>query len=481
MPSFYSGTSVRPIPTTSPHHYGFPSSLARDIRQLPALHLSGHISQSVSHELVGSEVQEVRQKYSRYNHTSALHPSFPQENPGHGHSTYTGSTKGPLISYNVATVPLLPPIRLPENRMDDHQHVRSKHAPTMTPPKEEKVVGGVAAHLDYEMEDMVDFVSETAQGMYGIYGSKICLADIDISRSVVDSKTLVHPDFRKFVSQVLSSTRLPSSTILLGLQYLASRMTLLSIQGNFKYGNGSVRRMLTTALLLGSKFLDDNTFQNRSWSEVSNIPVNELNSLEVEWLTAIDWEMHVNPSDPVGYVLWHQQWQRYQVNKVNRMEPLLRSLKQTHLNDNTVQRQHPFHHPHSNHDALPYSERLEGNCPMENSSWAGPFHESWPPLQSQMDYSPPSAPETGPTTPEWYNSQSGFVFGPAQSQPYPFPKLAGPLQITGVHAPPADYQAFHAQQYNSYNHSSTCPCGHCLSRPERLFMAPDYGLQPVVG
>jgi hypothetical protein len=67
--------------------------------------------------------------------------------------------------------------------------------------------------------------------------------------------------------------------------------------------------MLTVALLLGSKFLDDNTFQNKSWAEVSNIPVSELNSMELDWLFAFDWKIHERIHDQQdGFASWLSHW-----------------------------------------------------------------------------------------------------------------------------------------------------------------------------
>ncbi|KAL8639411.1 MAG: hypothetical protein Q9228_003556 [Teloschistes exilis] len=194
-----------------------------------------------------------------------------------------------------------------------HQHsIKSRQLPLgadlPTPPeKEEIATGGVAAHLDYEMEQMTEFVVEMAQGMYDLYESRICLADIDLIRSV-NPKASVAPAFRTYVLQILSSTRLPSSTILLGLHYLATRMSLLSSKGRYPTDRRQIYIMLTTALLLGSKFLDDNTFQNRSWSEVSNIPVKELNEMELDWLpldalaTQATWEdPEADPAKEYGH------------------------------------------------------------------------------------------------------------------------------------------------------------------------------------
>ncbi len=487
MPSFYPSALPRQMPPTPPDYYDSSSGVASNIRQLSELHVSSQKTRTPNYELGWPELPGRRPQHARYNLPPVSNSTFPRETHQHGPSTYSASTQGPSNLHGVAMAPLLPPIRIPDHHRNEYQQdLQSKRASSVTKPKEEKGLGGVSAHLTYNMEDMVDFVSETAQGMYDIYGSKICLADIDMSRSVVDSRTPVPPDFRKFVSQMLSSTRLPISTIFFGLHYLATRMTLLSMQKEFQYGNSQIHRMLTIALLLGSKFLDDNTFQNRSWSEVSNIPVSDLNVLELEWLTAIDWNMHIDPKDPQGFMLWFQQWGQWlehKVNKANRIEPLVQSFKHTHLHEGTVPRQQSFRQLLSptHRGTPPHAERLMSNGSWDSPHWIAPLHDSWPPLRGQMAHSPPSAPETGPNTPEWYESQNGFGFGHASYQTYSALKLPAPLQIAGVNPPQPGYHKSYAQQYNTYSHGSTCPCGYCMSPLDALFMGPGYGPQTVMG
>jgi len=156
--------------------------------------------------------------------------------------------------------------------------------------------GGVCAVLDYEVEEMAEYVADMA--------TRIVTPDAKITSA-----------FRKFVSQILTSTRLPSTTILLGLNYLAKRVNTLTSQGQYKASEGQVWRYLTVSLLLGSKFLDDNTFQNRSWSEVSGIAVAELNSLEFEWVAAMSWRLYVNLDHSEDYQAWLGNWRDWQANK----------------------------------------------------------------------------------------------------------------------------------------------------------------------
>lgn len=154
--------------------------------------------------------------------------------------------------------------------------------------------GGVCAVLDYEVEHMAEYVAEMA--------TRVVAPDAGVTAS-----------FRKFVSQILSSTRLPSTTIMLGMNYLAKRVNTLRSEGSYTASEGQIWRYLTVSLLLGSKFLDDNTFQNRSWSEVSGIAVSELNTLEFQWVQSMDWRLYVNLDLSKDYNAWLENWHTWEV------------------------------------------------------------------------------------------------------------------------------------------------------------------------
>lgn len=486
MPSFYSSTLPGQMPLTPPDHYDSYPGSAHAAGHLPAIHTLGRIP---NYDVAAPDENDILPRYSHYTLAPISRHAYSQENTRHTPSHY-GTLQSASNPYAASSVPLLPPIRVPDRSLEDYQlRGRPNRAPSASSapqPKEEKAVGGVAAHLDYEMEDMVDFVSKMAQGMYDIYASRICLADIDMTRSVLRSESPVHSDFRKYVSQILSSTRLPSSTILLGLHYLAERMTLLSNVGKYNHGSGQVYRMLTTALVLGSKFLDDNTFQNRSWSEVSSIPVRELNVLELEWLSDIKWDMHIDPEDPEGFLLWHQRWQAFQANKIDMA--LAESLKQTHISvstafkaNNNVQRQRSLHQRSSPRNRQPalYVDRHLGNGydNHAHSQWNTPRYDQWPPSRSQTDHSPP---DTGPTTPEWY-SHGGFGYSRATQQTHPAIKVPPPLQGPGPNASQSNYYTAYPQQYIPQGHGNACACCYCGLLYERYSMASSYGPQAVVG
>ncbi|MCJ1361027.1 hypothetical protein MMC16_000123 [Acarospora aff. strigata] len=394
--------------------------------------------------------------------------------------------------YGPIAAPVLPPIRVQERPgMEEiiaqhrRQQQQQQQSRTDQHPRDEKAVGGVAAYLDYEMDQMSEFVSEMAQGMYDLYVSRICLADIDIVRSVHPGSPAPQA-FRKYVSQILSSTRLPSSTILLGLYYLATRMTMLSANGNYKASSGQVYRMLTTSLLLGSKFLDDNTFQNRSWSEVSNIPVTELNTLEIEWLLAINWNMHVDPYDNQGFMSWRSHWEDWQEKIATRAAD---ALKLTPL-DTNVRRER------SVHKALPpaplyppqYVESSYGSIGIERqlAQFRNSMHyDPWSSSRSSMDLSPPSASGTGPNTPDYYGQQGPWSYNPA---PPPYTLRSIPSNIPPAALLPSQPPSYHHTPYvhpyrhNTWNgHGSGCGCLYCARHQESYFMGHNFGAQSVAG
>ncbi|KZF19667.1 hypothetical protein L228DRAFT_270990 [Xylona heveae TC161] len=481
MPSFYPRTLPPQMPLTPPDFvpsYNAGSCAGMHVNQGP---FSGLPGMSSLHEKARFEFSE------RYGPSPAFLP--PGQMAYHPPPSYNGvaaatsaSSAAPLMSgYGSVAAPALPPIRAPDAlaaelssyqaRSQLEQDARSK-----PPPKEDKAVGGVAAHLDYEMEQMSDFVSEMAQGMYDLYASRICLADIDIMHSVQPSSP-VPPAFRKWVSQILASTRLPSSTILLGLYYLSSRMTMLPAQGQCKSSSGQVYRMLTVALVLASKFLDDNTFQNRSWSEVSGIAVSELNTLEAEWLVDIDWKLHVESHHIES---WRAHWESWTAEAVARAS---KSVKLAPL-DTNIQRSNLLQKPFSPAPMYPAHfggpALLGSGVERQQSQFHSPGHFDHWFYPAPIEHSPTSAPETGPTTPEYYGLPGPWSFGVAPP-PYSLHAVPRSVQAGQLPSQPPSYHHTPYVQPFAQNiwggHGFGCGCLYCARQHEPFFMPSSFAAQ----
>lgn len=71
---------------------------------------------------------------------------------------------------------------------------------------------------------------------------------------------------------------------------------------------GSEYRLLTVALMLGNKFLDDNTYTNKTWGEVSGITVNEIHVMEVEFLSNMRYTLYASKGE---WQCWLQKLRRF--------------------------------------------------------------------------------------------------------------------------------------------------------------------------
>ncbi|RFU28820.1 hypothetical protein B7463_g7529, partial [Scytalidium lignicola] len=105
--------------------------------------------------------------------------------------------------------------------------------------------------------------------------------------------------FRKWVMSILLTTQITPNVILLALLFI---YRLKIINPVVKARADSEYRLLTIALMLGNKFLDDNTYTNKTWAEVSGISVTEIHVMEVEFLSNMRYSLLVSK----------EQWEEWQ-------------------------------------------------------------------------------------------------------------------------------------------------------------------------
>ncbi|CAO3585118.1 unnamed protein product [Absidia cylindrospora] len=111
--------------------------------------------------------------------------------------------------------------------------------------------------------------------------------------------------FKQFCQKVIKATQISCACIVLGLYYIHR---LRSAYPYIHASIGSEIRLFTTALVLANKYLDDNTFTNKTWSEVSSIPISELNIMEMEFLSALHYNIHLPHDQYFQWVGQCQQW-----------------------------------------------------------------------------------------------------------------------------------------------------------------------------
>ncbi|KAK9389893.1 hypothetical protein V1515DRAFT_175899 [Lipomyces mesembrius] len=97
-------------------------------------------------------------------------------------------------------------------------------------------------------------------------------------------------EFRLFASAMLARTQVSRTVVALALLYIYRlKLHAPSILGT----PGSEYRVFTIALVLANKFLDDNTYTNKTWAQVSKLPVSEIGVMEIEFLKHVNYELAV--------------------------------------------------------------------------------------------------------------------------------------------------------------------------------------------
>ncbi|KAL4069089.1 cyclin-domain-containing protein [Scleroderma citrinum] len=97
--------------------------------------------------------------------------------------------------------------------------------------------------------------------------------------------------FVQFMQKLLETTQVSQSVIVLSLHYIWR----LKERNRLTTGlQGSEFRIAVAALMMANKFLDDNTYTNKTWSEVSGIELAEINRMEREFLTGVDFSLHIS-------------------------------------------------------------------------------------------------------------------------------------------------------------------------------------------
>ncbi|EFE38153.1 mucin, putative [Trichophyton verrucosum HKI 0517] len=102
------------------------------------------------------------------------------------------------------------------------------------------------------------------------------------------------PGFKKWVTTVLTTTQVSKNVILLALLFI---YRLKKFNPAVRGKRGSEFRLMTIALMMGNKFLDDNTYTNKTWAEVSGISVQEIHVMEVEFLSNVRYNLFVTKEE----------------------------------------------------------------------------------------------------------------------------------------------------------------------------------------
>ncbi|EMC97918.1 hypothetical protein BAUCODRAFT_66991 [Baudoinia panamericana UAMH 10762] len=244
--------------------------------------------------------------------TSNSRPSYSKQENGYHYGDHAPSQQ----AYTAAVAPYLPqvahtsqhragpaaqassrplsPVSGPRQPVfdDGSSSMRSSQANAIAPsfqiPKSVNDSGGSLSVLAAQITCLFWF--ESADVLQAVEDAPIGLQP---SRALVlDAKPTT--GFLKWVTTILSTTLVAQNVVILALLFI---YRLKKLNPTVKGKPGSEYRLLTVALMLGNKFLDDNTYTNKTWAEVSGIVVAEVHIMEVEFLSNMKYCLFTSADD----------------------------------------------------------------------------------------------------------------------------------------------------------------------------------------
>ncbi|KAI9217575.1 hypothetical protein BC828DRAFT_408375 [Blastocladiella britannica] len=101
------------------------------------------------------------------------------------------------------------------------------------------------------------------------------------------------------VRTMLAATQLSPVVVLVATLYVSRLRALVR---HAVQAPGSELRVLTVALMLAAKWLEDHTYSNASWGLASGMPARDLGIMEFEYLALLQWDLTVAPAQFAAWI-----------------------------------------------------------------------------------------------------------------------------------------------------------------------------------
>jgi hypothetical protein len=193
--------------------------------------------------------------------------------------------------------------------------------------------------------------------------------------------------------------------------------------------------------------------------------------------------LHRDPTAPDAFNSFRVRWKQYELA----LHPLQTSPRQPMHNMPTMNQPlfSPISRPGFGYPSPPSYQAKESQAPY-NQPQSYNRYDPFVPTSTSATTSPPSAPHSGPTTPEYYGPQAnwtvlpgGFGFSRLPPPAYAPPQQQMPASAVSPGVQQNGFGVSYAGPVYASGHGPECFCTACN---RRYMMAPHFGLpQPVVG
>lgn len=124
---------------------------------------------------------------------------------------------------------------------------------------------------------------------------------------------------------LVNITQFPYQCVLTSSYYLY----MLTKRHQELKGYGSEINLLVMALMTTNKIFYDNTYSNKTWSEISDIPLSELNIMEFEFCDVLDYNLNIDVKN-------YKIWENYMINLSLKFKNYLNETEYSSSQTNTL-------------------------------------------------------------------------------------------------------------------------------------------------
>ena len=117
--------------------------------------------------------------------------------------------------------------------------------------------------------------------------------------SEYDSHTVPDIQLCDYLYRIASLSKCTNRDVISALVYI-DRLITNGIISGISFHN--VHRLLGVSIMISTKFNEDQPYSNKSWAKVLGIPLRELNSVEVSFLTSIDYNLRIELPELNGWI-----------------------------------------------------------------------------------------------------------------------------------------------------------------------------------
>ena len=104
------------------------------------------------------------------------------------------------------------------------------------------------------------------------------------------SKKIPSISIEKYLGRLISHTKMEISTLILILIYIDK----ICKNNKFRLNYFNIHKLIVTSMLVSIKYNEDDYFSNSFYAKVGGVSITELNHLEYEFLSLIDFELYVD-------------------------------------------------------------------------------------------------------------------------------------------------------------------------------------------